>query len=435
MNNTKSHSKSTPNLTENTSIKSKLDSWKKWPEYTVDQETDTSILSNDYTHCWIKETPDSRVVFRNNISKDKDPEFEIEIEKILPVHDYTNRRRKNQGHYSTHSIINTNMTHTEHETIATRMSSGYFSGDEFKSQMLNYSPSYSASNFSESPRTSSSQFNINKFLNNQSRSRPKTTSALEEFNQLYESLGLEQDDALLDRANARDHPLYTQTSSIKHLISNDAENYSDYYYKKSIYSRKSAVPDTQNDDMSKRYKIVDREVNDNQKYLNRNVNLDRDDASVLNTSRRRSNSMSNLNNDAQSNSSILILPSPTTADYLRNRTRESAMLNVVMKPAKTTTDFEISQILYDDMAYRQLRKDSDAYKLSQMKSNKQHIPQNLVNITSLPVSYAPGKNVNNDYYQSSNSVRTIKMIKQKDASNKSLKQNVQFKNANESAIR
>ncbi|CAF0724403.1 unnamed protein product [Brachionus calyciflorus] len=402
----KSHSKSTPNLVE------KLDCWKKWPEYTVDQETDTSNLSStDYSHCWVKETPDSRVVFRNHQHKDKDPEFEIEIEKILPVHDYTRpNKNKNQGRYSTHSIL-----HTENEqTIATRMSSGYFSGDEFKSQMLNYSPSYSASNFNESsPRTSSSQFNINKFLNSTTRSKPKKTSnPLEEFNKLYESLGLEQDETLLDRANERDYSstcYTTKSSSIKKLISNnnEVENYDDYYYKKSVYSCKPARSDTFEDDLSPK----------TNQTLKRPTNLDKDDASVFNNLRKRSNSMSNLSNND------VILPSPTTADYLRNRTRESALINVVMKPAKTSTDFEISQILYDDMAYRQLRKDSEAHKLSQIKANQNIMPNNLTNITTLPISYVPKRNSVGEFYQSSGNVRTVKMIKQKDATNKNYKQN------------
>ena len=67
---------------------------------------------------------------------------------------------------------------------------------------------------------------------------------------------------------------------------------------------------------------------------------------------RRTASVNNL----QASEQILIMPSPTSADYLRNRTRECAAMN----PQHLQKQPEISQILYDDMAYRQLRKDSDA---------------------------------------------------------------------------
>ena len=395
LDNCESVAKSTPNLTEANNLLSKLDSWKKWPEYTVDQETDTSILSNEYNHCWIKETADSRVVFRNNRVKDKDPEFEIEIEKILPLHDRT--KQTTTDRYSTHSILTTNVhSHTD-ETVATRMSSGYFSGDEFRSQMASYSPSYSTSNLTESPRVSATQFNVNKFLNNPSRFRSKTTNVLDEFNKFYQSLGLNE--VLSDKSNEMADQ---STSNIQKLI--DPETYSDYYYRKAVYSKESNSADN---DLNERSR--------NAKY-----SLKRDDASILNIERKRSSSMSNLNNDT---GNFLILPSPTSADYLRNKTRESALINVVMKPAKTVSDIETSQILYDDMAYRQLRKDTDAFKLSQIKSNRQNLPNNLTNITSLPISYAPGRNSTSDYYQNSNSARTVKMIKQKDASNKTYRQN------------
>ncbi|RNA03011.1 hypothetical protein BpHYR1_014592 [Brachionus plicatilis] len=368
----KSGSNSAPNL------RSKLDAWKKWPEFTVDQETDTSARCNEHNHCWIRQAPDSRVQFRNTHHKDKDPEFEIDIEKVLPVHDRTTQ--PNAGRYSTHSILNTNISHTE-ETVATRMSSGYFSGDEFRSQMA----SYSTSNCAESPRVSATQFNVNKFLNNSSRSRSKTTTALDEFSKFYHSIGL--GDALSD----------TRQPSIKKLI--DSENYSDYYYRESTCAGPANCADY---------------VTNGKYYSNR------DDASVLNMQRKRSSSMSNLSSEM---ANLLILPSPTSADYLRNKTRESALVHVAMKPAKTINDIETSQILYDDMAYRQLRKDTDAFKLSQLKSNGQNLAKNLTNITSLPISYAPGRNSTGDYYQSSNSARTIRMIKQKDASNKTLRQN------------
>jgi hypothetical protein len=207
-------------------------------------------------------------------------------------------------------------------------------------------------------------------------------------------------------------------------------------------------------------------------------NIARDDASVLN-SRKRSNSMTSLSNNNYYNTEAivnpLILPSPTSADYLRNRTRESALFNVVMNPTKTTSDFELSQILYDDMAYRQLRKDTDAYKLSHIKSNTSTPSvtptfSKLTSITTLPhhhhhhsspykhlnysdyyhQTFTSSNDINNDYCQftrrpnstisanesfnsnasstTNNNIKTVKMIKLKDATNKNLKQNLNASN-------
>lgn len=512
---TSSHYKSEPNLM------SKLDSWRKWPEYAVDQETDYSILSNNDSPCWVKENfmpkHESKVIFRNKEPrrKNQDLEFEIEIEKSacpsktttsvsidgqpLKAKVFTNKDGRvsienvsylpgneiviksdynynnNTGRYSTHSMINnTTVTTVTEETTATRMSSGYFSGDEFRSyhylnsNCLDFMPNSSFTNtininqFSptvststEAPVTSNNhQFNRNKFLNNKS----KQTDAIDEFNKLYKSIGLEEDDALLDRANARDHPLHgriisrsdspnlnTSNTSIRKIISNETTR------PKSIYARKAVVHDPLKDDMARRTYLknhvnslsscqLEREIQANQAYLNKcnldstnlsnyssyshlkEPDLERDDASVLNTNRKRSNSMSSLNNpdtingSSSANNPLLILPSPTSADYLRNRTRESALLNVVMNPVRTSSDFEIGQILYDDMAYRQLRKDSDAFKLGQLKqaNNNNSIPINLVNITTVPASYYQSSNP-----LSTNSVKTVKMLKQKDRNLKS----------------
>lgn len=563
----KSHSKSVPNLAEEHTMRSKLDTWRQWPEYTVEQDTDSSIMSNE-TNNWIKEsayvdprimkpncTEGNKVIFRNTLNKhirrDKphNYEFEIEIEKQMSPRRVAPTRsnkttlnietkpsksniliesvaympgKNNTGRYSTTSMVNNtniNIITNEQETTSTRMSSGYFSGDEFRSYYSNYIDMMPNSSFtttttttnvnsptlsSSTDTTASNQFNIRKFLNKESlnRTRQKNDIAFDEFNKLYKSIGLEEDEALLDRANARDHPLYNQNlersrrshsyssmnpihakTSIKTVIldEDDEDN-----YRRSIYSRKSAVPDARKDDMARRTHTrannlssmsvsrLEREIEANQAYLDRSPiyfysgkthgerGLERDDASVINTNRKRSNSLTSLNNNADTISSqLLILPSPTSADYLRNRTRESALINVVMNPAKTSTDFEISQILYDDMAYRQLRKDSDACKLTQLKSNSGNLlPNNFVNITTLPMGYASSassKSPNyNDYYQntfnanrsndpgvetrksyindmaagSNSNVKTVKMIKQKDASNKNLRQNINVKNSN-----
>lgn len=168
----------------------------------------------------------------------------------------------------------------------------------------------------------------------------------------------------------------------------------------------------------------------------REPDLYRDDASILNTYRRRSNSLSSLHHQHYQYSAMpdfhyppqhaataavaapqVILPSPTTADYLRNRTRETALINVVMKPTQTPNDVEISQILYDDLAYRQLRKDSEAQKFAHIKavnslSSAANMP-NLVNITTLPIHAQRPTG-----YDSPGVNKTVKMIKQKDAINK-----------------
>ena len=641
----KSFSKSEPNLLEEknqksnnpntTMINSKLDMWKKLPEYVVDQETDTSQIEAENSRpVWIKSEESSPVqhsgvIFRKNNeiiskscvrlsnpkpAKNKNVEFEIEIEKRPPSAEQqranlsstsvcldgqpirarvsTNRDgrvsienvalipgneiviqsdyNRSFGNYCidgrascTSAGTNTTMP-IDQETIATRMSSGYFSGDEFRSYYnnstnTNYN-SYTCTNYYEnmpnsdghSPinlnESSSNQFNINKFLNNKKKNQVAKNDALEEFNKLYKSLRLEEDDTLLDRANARDYPLYGRinvnldedknirvTSSstrphqgAKYRRSHSSHNYkyeSDYAtpdlnnndlnessrVRKSLYSRKSAIPDAVKDDMARRTRLLssssaynqanDRDYYSSQSYLAKSPvnfesnyypssnysskpyqpNIARDDASVLN-SRKRSNSMTSLSNNNYYNAEAvvnpLILPSPTSADYLRNRTRESALLNVVMNPAKTTSDFELSQILYDDMAYRQLRKDSDACKLSHVKSTPSATPtfSKLTSITTLPhhhhhhhhhhqhqhsspcrhlnysdyyhQTFTSTNDSNNDYLQltrrpnstisanesfnsnassttnnNNNTIKTVKMIKQKDATNKNLKLN------------
>ncbi len=142
----------------------------------------------------------------------------------------------------------------------------------------------------------------------------------------------------------------------------------------------------------------------------------RDDASVY-SRRQRSNSTSSVLN---------VVPSPTTADYLRNRTREN--FNVVARDR--CEDFELSQILYDDMAYRQLRKDSDAYRLSQMKamagsvnSLNSQIVTPLTSIATLPIGYEQNRVCSSNSSNYSN-VKTVKMIKQRDATNKTYRQNL-----------
>lgn len=164
----------------------------------------------------------------------------------------------------------------------------------------------------------------------------------------------------------------------------------------------------------------------------------RDDASIY-SKRQRSNSMSSVSQQQQQTRDSfiqnLIVPSPTTADYLRNRTRKNFNVTGHRTNNQAPEDFELSQILYDDMAYRQLRKDSDAYKLSQMKAmpNNYHAAYNrltpLTNITTLPLGHnccdsgfnnGCGNGTGSNY----SNVKTVRMLKQRDATNKTYKQSL-----------
>jgi hypothetical protein len=184
--------------------------------------------------------------------------------------------------------------------------------------------------------------------NNYSR---KECDAIEQLDKLYKSLGLESDETLIDRANARDYKLYGRlTATEPPVIDTTYNSKPTSSLKHSIYARKSAIPDSTMDDMAKRrYDEYDYEQND-----------------------------------------LLIVPSPTCADYLRNRTRNESERQSHVNNKKS----EIGQILYDDMAYRQLRKDKT------------------------PVNRSTSTNsIDNEI--SSNT--TVKMIKQKDATNKYFK--------------
>jgi hypothetical protein len=114
------------------------------------------------------------------------------------------------------------------ETAATRMSSGYFSGDEFRSYYINSATNYYDFGVnSQSPTLSSStmdtatnnnnnnnnntnnqhQFNIGKFLSNSSANKHKLKSdeAIEDLNRLYKSIGFaEEDDVENELNNNRD---------------------------------------------------------------------------------------------------------------------------------------------------------------------------------------------------------------------------------------
>ena len=417
------------------------DDWNRWPEYAVDQETDSSLPDTSGSKIWVRDEINRKK--RSNIN------FEIEIEK-RPI-----MRKKSQSEGTTSVTIdgrplnanvkthkdgrvlieNVSLTPGSEITIrskhiapeastATRMSSGYFSGDEFRSYFnsINHNieslanPELSSSNY---------QFDINKFLK---KTRSKQ-DALDEFNEMYENLKLEDDPNELNK----------------------------YKYNLNGVNRR---PDTVKDDMARRRKLNEQVYNNslqNKSPVGPETGFSSND---LSNTRKRSNSTTSMAGDSMLNQ--LILPSPTSADYLRNKTRESALINVIMNPERTTSDFELNQILYDDMAFRQLRKDSEAHKLSQINATSQiapsRIPSPLTNITTLPVNYNSTTKTNmynnyaatSDYYDSSyyeshenysrssnsnqarrasvgindsmnslssssNSIKTVKMVKQKDA--------------------
>ena len=97
----------------------------------------------------------------------------------------------------------------EQQSGATRMSSGYFSGDEFRSHYNNNNtiPNNSQDVISQliisSPpqvvqpkvqQQSTNQFNINKFLNTQQKhARSSACEALDDFNLMYKKIDLECD--------------------------------------------------------------------------------------------------------------------------------------------------------------------------------------------------------------------------------------------------
>ena len=164
-------------------------------------------------------------------------------------------------------------------------------------------------------------FDVHKFIHKKIN---KKIDPVEEINNLYKSIALE-DESLLDRAASRDYKLYGnlkyQNCDHDHVSTQEKCHKSRANEKKSIYSRKSAIPDAIADDMANRKNGLcnraENEIEKQQKYY--------------------------LNH-----------PNPTSADYLRTRIREDSLTTV-----KTLSDVELSQILFDDMAYRKLRKDSD----------------------------------------------------------------------------
>ena len=451
-------------------FKLEQDHWKAWPEYTVDQEADSSsfIATNEIKDSvkpvWTKNVKETDTRNTSSLKKQPKPgsqsysnvEFEIEVEKRPPNYntipsttvsiDGQPSRAKvstaKDGRVSIRNIVGipgneiTIQSDVHNEDPKTRMSSGYFSGEEFhagkhgsraaqrKTQLENFN------NFENNDiNNQSTNFNVNKFIHKKNK---QNWDAIEELDNLYKSLGLE-DEALLDRANARDYKLYGN------LKEQDSRNHGDEQYyenvnsvgpseRKSIYSRKSALPDAISDDMARRKNDENQNKYYPTEYSSHNVPLDN----------KRSNSINSLlfnqyPNDTLPNH-LRILPSPTSADYLRNRTRENALYDVVVK---NPPDTELSQILYDDMAYRQLRKDTDVVKPS---LNKQNISFSSINLSTdrsknknassydqfdnfaLKSDYSSYNNnnnfsnpVNNYLNNNGNSVKTVKMVKQKDA--------------------
>jgi hypothetical protein len=271
--NSRSNWKSEPNL--NNKLNEKLDTWRNWPDYAVEQETDTSLISNEANNIsWIKEQENNICHRLNSIklenlkhpSRPQNVEFKIEIEKRKPKIDkmvgpYSTTRisidkkqpntriyANKEGRVSIENlplmpggneiVINSNlisnsapdsnkftnnanqigrtssrlssnlMVPNETDTAATRISSGYFSGDEFRSYCLNNNSNLNqyydvnsnlltsgSPTFSSLAENPSNQFNINRFLsNNSSRYKFKNEDAIEDLNRMYKSIGLEEED-------------------------------------------------------------------------------------------------------------------------------------------------------------------------------------------------------------------------------------------------
>jgi hypothetical protein len=395
------------------------DRWSAWPEYAVEQETDCSMVSSpgheDQSPTWVR-------TIRSSSSgpqlKASEIAFEIEIEREEDNNAVQRTPRKTgpliqtpgvsldsrklshpAAHYLHHAHTHSqNVMMAEHEAaFATRMSSGYFSGDDFKFCSPDYYYNYllnnsgHASQHQQSPTISSSsnqsnnggnQFNISKFLNNRRSARlasngHQTYDAIDEFDRLYKSIGFDEDDLLVN--NVASSSMYGRfdefdagNQSGTSMMTEDVTIMDRAHFRPiNSCARRQVRPDAIKDDMARRRCLVNIPI-ERDSSLNKSISsINRHSSSFVSdydTLRKRSNSMSSLNPN-ESFINPLILPSPTCADYLRNKTRENALINVVMNPSRTThNDVELSQILYDDMAFRQLRKDSEASKLAQIKS-------------------------------------------------------------------
>lgn len=235
----------------------------------------------------------------------------------------------------------------------TRISSGYFSGDEFRpyySNTLNNNTSSVAVN--NNYRTASIN-NTSSFSNYIHSGSPTISSSTTTTSNIMDSSSshlahkprMQDVEFMVDR----NEPEYVQS-----YFTNDNSSYNN-----------SSWADRVRNDMAARRK--------------RGPNL----TQAPNTYQRliappRSTSLNNMN--------TVILPSPTSADYLRNNTRQSVAIKK-QPPQRQKVD-ELNQILYDDMAYRQLRKDqirpsSTIYPSQQTSQFNNYFP-NLTNISSLP---------------------------------------------------
>lgn len=305
------------------------DRWKEWPEYIVDQETDSSFSTQSSSKIKTRTHKENNLRGKKAFSQ---VEFDIEVEKrpyltkstpssCVSIDGQPTRAKVSTTHDGRITIENVkcipgNEILIQSNVDAGRMSSGYFSGDEFHSGRRSH----------RSPHKSNYQeFDVNKFFNKKSTQLNK--DPIEELNKLYKNL-VSDDEALLDRANARDYKLYGNLSNAS-IEASESDNRLQSR-PKSIFARKSAIADKTQDDMARRKQLH---------YVTDTFQIDPTyDTNALQVDQ-------------------LILPSPTIADYLRDRTRESAIQNERQPPEP-----ELSQILYDDMAYRQLRKDSEVIK-------------------------------------------------------------------------
>jgi hypothetical protein len=261
-------------------------------------------------------------------------------------------------------------------------------------------------------------------------------NALDEFNRMYEDIA----------QNATDNQMISSGKVIGTAFRTveSSGGVSDDYYDPYVTSSRALQRRPLNDDMAARRQQQQVRSSRNNYINNTNFNNNGNNDQIysngnndqLAVNNRKSRSLSHASyyaealgqqpqqqqphhhtqNQSSHNSSKLILPSPTCADYLRNKTRESALINVVTRPtavlrgggggggASLNETAELNQILYDDMAYRQLRKDSDVYKIAQYRPpsslltssgssplqqqllSNYYDPSGLTSITTLPTA-------------------------------------------------
>jgi hypothetical protein len=438
-----SHSKSVPNLYVNSNqfvkpVKFEIDIEKREPNYAYKNHTSVEI-DGVRIKPQQQETTSGRVCVEN-----------IPLGSHLVINsNYTGPENNSQN------SLNDNLNNNENTT---RISSGYFSGDDFKSSnyfstfntntLMNYPQSNNFVMASGSPTISSSTNDSTSsaasfLLNNRNVSNVSKRvlnnyeeDPLEEVNRMYKQC------------------IQTNIENDNEFASSRLKFSSDFSSSSFSYNNNNSQRRLK-DDMAARLGRVNLSNNTNTNYAFINITTNNDSSQSSNDmsntylspfeqAKKRSASLSsissgdNISPSGGGLNSKLIVPSPTSADYLRNKTRQeiSGGNRVQMKPIKPSSTFinndllEMNQILYDDMAYRQLRKDTSNNSYTNSSSKKvqaqyrpplMNFPSNLTNITTLP-----SNNNNNDssissslsFSNTNNSLmntKTIRALKQSKA--------------------